>query len=141
MKIIQLGITLSNTNGQTPLEPTWQFNFAFSLENDRHQPEAISLLKEAGIDFARLGSEGIHPLQFLRHFSMSGLCSNGRLTWLAFNSKFDFAYLLSLFCRPLPSTKPKFLHTLTEFCPRYYDVKHLGQGSLGSQLAQEGIIV
>ena len=138
MKLIQLGITLSNTNGCSPSNPTWQFNFHFQKDTDRSEPEAIKLLTEAGINFDQLATDGIDPKCFARHFSMSGLGSNKKLTWLAFNSKFDFAYLLNIFM-PLPNTQSEFLLKIKDLCPRVFDVKHLGLGNLERQLSQEGI--
>jgi hypothetical protein len=96
------------------------------------------MLTEAGVNFARLVDEGIDSRIFARHFSMMGLASNPQLTWLAFNSKYDFAYLLNLFA-PLPEATQDFLDQIAKFCPLRFDVKHMGQGSLKHQLAEEGI--
>ena len=57
MKLIQLGITLSDHKGS--IKGTWQFNFNFNLKIDKSEPEAINILKRAGIDFERLSDEGI----------------------------------------------------------------------------------
>lgn len=65
-------------------------------------------MKEAGIDFNNLHNDGIFYVTFAKHFSMIGLASNPFLTWLGFNSMYDFAYLLSLFTI-LPDTVEEFL--------------------------------
>ena len=101
MKLIQLGFTVSDDKGT--IRGTWQFNFQFDLESDASEPEAINILQKAGIDFTKLSDEGIYTSQFAKHFGMMGLAANRDLMWLAFNSKYDFAYLLNLFV-PLPET-------------------------------------
>ncbi len=68
----------------------------------------MELLNKAGIDFNELASKGITFEEFSQEFHKIGLTESPEITWLAFNSKYDFAYLLSLF-RPLPMTKIEFL--------------------------------
>jgi hypothetical protein len=106
MKLIQLGITVSDDKGH--IKGTWQFNFNFDLESDASEPEAINILQKAGINFNKLTIDGILTTTFAKHFGMIGLAANTQVTWLAFNSKYDFAYLLSLFA-PLPETVDQFL--------------------------------
>jgi CCR4-NOT transcription complex subunit 7/8 len=45
LKIIQIGITLSNEDGKYP-EPvsTWQFNFNFDIDTDKKSTPSIQLL-------------------------------------------------------------------------------------------------
>jgi CCR4-NOT transcription complex subunit 7/8 len=52
LKLIQIGITLSDENGKLP-EPvsTWQFNFNFDIDADFKSMDSINILKESGIDF------------------------------------------------------------------------------------------
>lgn len=90
------------------IKGTWQFNFNFDLSTDQQETNAIVMLKDAGIDFEKLATHGIYAVQFAKHASMLGLASNSQLTWLAFNSKYDFAYLLSLFVA-MPDTPQEFL--------------------------------
>jgi CCR4-NOT transcription complex subunit 7/8 len=42
LKVIQIGITLSDENGKTP-EPvsTWQFNFSFDIDSDHKSMASI----------------------------------------------------------------------------------------------------
>ena len=98
----------------------------------------MELLMNAGIDFEKLATSGISIEEFSQEFLKIGLVESLDITWLAFNSKFDFAYLLSLF-RALPLTKIEFLQSIRDLFPRRFDVKHLGTGSLKKQLEEEGI--
>lgn len=98
----------------------------------------MELLTKAGINFEKLATDGIHIEDFAHEFFKIGLVESPEITWLAFNSKYDFAYLLNLF-RPLPQTKIEFLQSVRDLFPRRFDVKHLGTGSLKTQLEQEGI--
>ena len=52
LKLIQLGITLTNDKGEYPAGTcTWQFNLRFDVDNDQHSNESISMLYNSGIDF------------------------------------------------------------------------------------------
>lgn len=61
---------------------------------------------------------------------------------MAFNSAFDFAYLLKLVTQaPLPLTETEFHKSLELFFPCFYDVKHIrnDEGDLNTQLRNECI--
>jgi DNA polymerase III alpha subunit (gram-positive type) len=66
---------------------------------------------------------------------------NQNLTWVAFNSSFDFAYMVKLLDSNdeymLPPCKYDFLKMCDKYFPNFYDVKHL-EISTGS-LAQQAI--
>jgi hypothetical protein len=47
-----------------PSPNTWQFNFKFSLTKEKHNPQSIRLLIEAGIDFKLLEKKGIDFMHF-----------------------------------------------------------------------------
>ena len=52
LKLIQIGITLTNEKGEyPPSTSTWQFNLKFDVEKDKHSIDSISMLIECGIDF------------------------------------------------------------------------------------------
>ena len=52
LKLIQLGITLTNDKGETPQNiSTWQFNLKFNIDQDDHSLESITMLMNCGIDF------------------------------------------------------------------------------------------
>lgn len=76
LKVIQIGITLFNEEGETPparpgpdmplsaasrrhigqgpFPYSWQFNFKFSLQDDMYNEKSIESLQQAGIDFKAL---------------------------------------------------------------------------------------
>ena len=61
LKLIQLGITLSNEKGEYPKNipyHTWQFNFQFDLIRDIYNDESVKLLKNSGINFDKLKKKG-----------------------------------------------------------------------------------
>jgi len=52
LKLIQLGITLANADGEYPVgQCTWQFNFKFNLNQEKYKKCSIDLLQKSGIDF------------------------------------------------------------------------------------------
>lgn len=57
LKIIQLGITLTNSKGEYPKNykyHTWQFNFEFDKKTDKITQSSLNLLEQCGIDFSKL---------------------------------------------------------------------------------------
>ena len=97
MRIIQLGISLFDEEGRQPSPvSTWQFNLEWDLETERHFPKSIQMLKEHGIDFAKLKAHGIPQQYFAEKATSSGLVLNDRLTWICFHGNQDFGFLLKL---------------------------------------------
>ena len=65
LKIIQLGVSFCNADGQFPPGCNcWQFNFKFNLKEDMYAQDSIDLLKESGINFQRHQDEGIDVHRF-----------------------------------------------------------------------------
>ena len=96
------------------------------------------MLKKAGLDFSKHQSQGIDHVEFAKILKTSGLISNKDLTWIAFNSSFDFAYLVKLLeQQPLPLCKNHFLTKLNHYFPTFFDVKHLANTT--GNLAQQAI--
>jgi CCR4-NOT transcription complex subunit 7/8 len=57
LKLIQLGITLTNSKGEYPKNypyHTWQFNLEFDINNDKYAQNSLNLLINSGIDFNKL---------------------------------------------------------------------------------------
>ncbi|KAF2291488.1 hypothetical protein GH714_024724 [Hevea brasiliensis] len=94
MKIIQLGITLSDENGI--IAGTWEFNFKFLIETEVfYDPKSIEFLKESGIDFEELRINGIDQLFFSNMFTHV-LSRHRDLKWLTFHGLYDLAYMVKL---------------------------------------------
>jgi len=128
LKIIQLGITLSDSQGRLPEEgtSTWQFNFRFSLDVDPYAEDSIDLLRSSGIDFDQFKNRGIYPERFAELMLMSGLCLNDRVRWLSFHSSFDFGYLVRMLTgRELPEREADFLLLLRKLFGAVFDTKYL----------------
>lgn len=68
---------------------------------------------------------------------------NKKLTWVAFNSSFDFAYMVKLLQSEtdLPLCKYEFLKKCNLYFPNFYDVKQLeiSTGSLAEQAIKSDI--
>jgi CCR4-NOT transcription complex subunit 7/8 len=119
LKIIQLGITLADENGNLPNDIcTWQFNFKFNLNEDTYAQESIDLLTHSGIDFRRNDSHGIDVDDFGELLVSSGLVLMRNIRWTSFHSGYDFGYLLKvLTCNPLPADETEFFELLNIFFP------------------------
>ncbi|XP_039264794.1 CCR4-NOT transcription complex subunit 7-like [Styela clava] len=127
LKIIQLGLTFMNDKGETPPGiSTWQFNFAFSLNEDMYAQESIDLLHESGIQFKQHEDEGVEPLYFAELLMTSGIVLMDNVKWVTFHSGYDFGYLLKILTNNnLPSEESEFFELIKIFFPNIYDVKYL----------------
>ncbi|PFH53343.1 hypothetical protein AMATHDRAFT_55249 [Amanita thiersii Skay4041] len=127
LKIIQVGITLADENGQTP-EPvsTWQFNFKFCVSDDMYAPESIELLQKSGIEFERHEKYGIQPNDFAELMITSGLVLTPETKWISFHSGYDFGYFVKLLtAESLPTSEDDFFALLNRWFPTVYDIKYL----------------
>lgn len=153
LKIIQLGITIFNDDGECPpasmsaaelgldtnqdetrkyagglvqIPTTWQFNFKFSLKEDMYSEMSIEALRQAAVDFSRLEVEGIDPFQFGALLVSSGLVCDDDMHWISFHGGYDFGYLTKvLLLLPLPDDEFEFDKVMKRFFPSIYDVKYL----------------
>jgi CCR4-NOT transcription complex subunit 7/8 len=127
LRIIQLGISLSNSDGEGPSEVAcWQFNFEFSLEQDMYAQDSIDLLTSSGINFAEHERNGISPNDFAELLTSSGLVLNDEIKWISFHGGYDFGYLLKvLTAADLPESESEFFELLELFFPQKYDMKYL----------------
>ena len=127
LKLIQLGITLSNEKGEFPQNIcTWQFNLKFDCDKDDHSNESISLLFNSGIDFNLMKTKGISHSLFAEYFMVSGLVLNEEITWISFNGFSDFAYLLKILLGDnLPEEENSFIDVINLYFPNLYDIKYL----------------
>lgn len=127
LKIIQLGLTFSDSEGKLPDgDATWQFHFKFNLNEDMYAQDSIDLLRRAGIDFTKHEEKGIDVLHFGELLMSSGLVLGDDIKWISFHSYYDFGYLLKILtCKALPSEESEFFELLRTYFPCIYDVKYL----------------
>ena len=129
LKLIQLGITLSNKDGEYPKNipyHTWQFNFKFDLEKDAYNEESVNLLKNSGINFEKLKKNGIKHKIFAEQLMTSGLVLNPDIYWISYHGSYDFAYILKLLTNEnIPNNEDEFINMLSLYFNNYYDVKIL----------------
>lgn len=161
LKVIQIGLTLFNEEGETPparpgpeldLGPevqrsanqgpfpyAWQFNFKYSLKDDMYNEKSIESLQQAGIDFNVLERDGIDRHEFAALLIPSGLVCFDDVKWLSFHGGYDFGYLTKLLiCTALPNDESDFDHKMKLYFPTTYDVKHLMKHAI--RLHNSGIL-
>jgi CCR4-NOT transcription complex subunit 7/8 len=130
LKIIQLGITLADENGELAKVDgsvsTWQFNFRFNLDEDMYAQDSIDLLTKSGIDFLKHTTHGIDVFKFGELLITSGLVMLDEVKWISFHSGYDFGYLVKIMsCISLPKEEADFRVKLKTFFPSLYDIKFL----------------
>lgn len=127
LKIIQLGLTFSDGQGNYPPGCcTWQFNFKLSLTDDMYAQESIDLLRNSGIKFEQHEERGIDVQEFGEKLTSSGIVLSDDIYWISFHSGYDFGYLLKLLTfEPMPEREANFYELLSIFFPNVYDVKYL----------------
>jgi CCR4-NOT transcription complex subunit 7/8 len=131
LKLIQLGLTFSDAEGNLPRINNelcvWQFNFReFCLAEDMYAGDSIELLKQSGIDFAQIEYRGIDVRRFGEQLTVSGVVLNEDVRWITFHAGYDFGYLLKvLTAAPLPEDETEFFELLKLFFPTLYDIKYL----------------
>jgi len=127
LKIIQLGMTFFNEDGELPEGVcTWQFNFKFSLSEDMYASNSFELLQNSGIQFDRHEREGIESVHFAEFLLTSGSVLVDNVKWLSFAGGYDFGYLMALLTNTsMPEEESEFFETLKLYFPNVYDVKYL----------------
>ncbi|CAO1634170.1 unnamed protein product [Parajaminaea phylloscopi] len=127
LKLVQLGITLCDEDGNFPPGVcTWQFNFRFSVTDDMCAPDSLELLNKAGLEFDRHEKFGIDVEYFGELLITSGLALFEEVRWVSFHSGYDFGYLIKVVsCAPLPPTEAEFFDLLRLWFPTIYDIKYL----------------
>ncbi|KAJ7004895.1 CCR4-associated factor 1 [Populus alba x Populus x berolinensis] len=120
LKIIQLGMTLSDSQGK--FHYVWQFNFRdFNIEHD------------PCIDLKKNREKGIDSSDFAWMVFTSGLVFNNcSITWITFHGAYDVGFLIKILTRrELPCDMASFLGMVSFFFGvRVYDTKFM-MGSIG----------
>ena len=131
LKLIQLGLTFSDEQGNLPVLGdelcVWQFNFReFNLRDDVYALDSVELLKQSGIDFAKMEERGVDAELFGEYMMSSGIVLNENVHWITFHSGYDFGYLVKLLtCQKLPAAEADFFKLLQLYFPTLYDIKYL----------------
>jgi CCR4-NOT transcription complex subunit 7/8 len=127
LKLIQLGITLTNDKGEFPKNypyHTGQFNLEFDKDTELYKDESMDMLKKCGIDFDKLKRKGIKHNIFAQYFMISNLVLNPDVYWVSFHGSYDFGYLLKLLINiDLPQTEDEFTNLLNLYFINYYDIR------------------
>ncbi|KAH7952838.1 hypothetical protein HPB49_001755 [Dermacentor silvarum] len=102
---------------------TWQLNFKVSLSEDTYVQDSLDLLMHSGIQFGKHNNEGIDPYEFAQLIKTSGMVLSNEITWLAFHSCYDFAYMLKLLTADnLPACQVDFFELLQISFPAIHDL-------------------
>lgn len=128
LKIIQLGLTFSDSDGNFPSDKkcTWQFHFKFNIDEDMYAQESIDLLTSSGIDFQKHQKKGIDVQVFGEWLMTSGIVLNEDVRWISFHSSYDFGYLIKILTNSdIPEKEEDFFDLLHTFFPKIYDIKYL----------------
>lgn len=145
LKLIQLGFTLFNAEGQTPAPNTlesiprsaiptnaticpasWSFNFKFDIDSDMYNEQSIEVLKNYGADFAQHAKHGIDVNEFGSLLITSGLTFSDDVHWISFHGGYDFGYLFKvMWNRGLPQHEDKYRILIKKFFSNIYDVKYM----------------
>ncbi|CAL6105725.1 CAF1_family ribonuclease [Hexamita inflata] len=125
MKLIQLGLSLSNDKGDHPAQAdAYQFNFCFDLNNDLNNEKSIDLLRQHNIDFERFRTQGINPKYFSYQLMQSGLLCNPSITWILFHGSYDIGYFVkSATLHDLPLSSSEFIYLYQKLFPNIIDLK------------------
>ncbi|OMO74291.1 Ribonuclease CAF1 [Corchorus capsularis] len=131
LKIIQLGLTLSDAQGKERY--VWEFNFRdFDIDQDLYAEDSIELLKQQGINLKKNKGMGIDSKYFASKFWITNLMFNPSLFWITFHGAYDIGYLLKILTgQNLPSNLTDFERQLYLFFgSQIFDIKHTVHGGL-----------
>lgn len=138
-KVIQVGITLFDEQGNIPFPEYcyWQFNFnCLDPAEDAHSETSLKLLQRKGIEFDKMQHQGVEADLFSILLQQL-LNSCQEIRWITFHGLYDVAYLLKLLTgAPLPDTLQGFLILARSFLGRCYDIKFIARfcdGLLGGE--------
>ncbi|CAR21350.1 CCR4-NOT core DEDD family RNase subunit POP2 [Lachancea thermotolerans CBS 6340] len=138
---VQIGISLSDANGNKPenKHSTWQFNFHFDVTKEMVSAESLELLKKSGINFERHQNFGVLAFEFAQLLIDSGLISDN-VTWVSYHAAYDFGFLVNMLMNnSMPNNKEDYVWWVQQFVPNFYDLNLINKFSQQhpSQLQQQ----
>lgn len=84
------------------------------------------MLKESGIDFDKLSTDGCDHLAFAEYITASGIILNEDIKWICFHGSYDFAYFLKMMINAeLSDIDNEFTSQLSTYFPTFHDIKYL----------------
>lgn len=130
--MIQLGLTLSTSNGDLPIyngkSVSWQFNFKeFNPAIDKQGPGSVEFLARQGVDYEKNMKYGVDSNIFGELLMSSGAVMNDEVSWVTFHCTYDFSYLIKILTRKnmLPKTLPEFMAVVNIYFRNVFDAKFL----------------
>ncbi|KAL3231379.1 Poly(A) ribonuclease POP2 [Nakaseomyces bracarensis] len=122
---IQVGLSLSDDNGNKPENgpSTWQFNFEFDPEKEMVSRESLELLTKSGINFEQHQTVGIDKKEFAQLLMDSGLVLDPEVTWVTYHAAYDLGFLISILMNDsMPNNKDDFEWWVHKYLPNFYDL-------------------
>lgn len=122
---IQIGLSLSDSNGNKPETgpSTWQFNFQFDEKKEMMSSESFELLQKSGINFQNHQINGIDPMEFAQLITDSGLLLENSVTWITYHAAYDFGFLINILMNDsMPNNREDFEWWVHKFIPNFFDL-------------------
>ena len=122
---IQLGLSLSDANGNKPDNgpSTWQFNFEFDPKKEIMSTESLELLRKSGINFEKHENLGIDVFEFSQLLMDSGLMMDDSVTWITYHAAYDLGFLINILMNDsMPNNKEDFEWWVHQYMPNFYDL-------------------
>ncbi|KAL7098987.1 hypothetical protein ACP275_09G053700 [Erythranthe tilingii] len=124
LKLIQLGLTLSSSDGRSHC--SWEFNFRdFDSDRDLQNPESVSFLKRQGINILKNKQRGIESWVFVLLFWRVFGGPGKKLKWATFHGPYDLGFLIKILTgMELPESLDGFMMLVRGFFgDEVYDLK------------------
>ncbi|CCF57474.1 hypothetical protein KAFR_0C04830 [Kazachstania africana CBS 2517] len=128
LKPIQIGLSLSDANGNKPDNgiSTWQFNCEFDTSTEMLSAESIDLLRKSGINFDNHKLNGIDVFEFAQLMTDSGLLLDENVTWITYHTAYDLGFLVKILMNDtMPNNRQEFEWWIHKFIPNLYDLNLL----------------
>ncbi|CCK69768.1 CCR4-NOT core DEDD family RNase subunit POP2 KNAG_0D00160 [Huiozyma naganishii CBS 8797] len=122
---IQLGISLSDGNGNKPENgpSTWQFNFNFDIDKEMVSVESLELLTKSGINFEDHHQNGVSTYEFAQLMMDSGLVMDPEVTWITYHAAYDLGFLVNILMNDImPNNREDFEKWVHTLMPNMFDL-------------------